>query len=401
MVSMKVITVMGLMAAAGMVQAEPFVFQGSLSDGGMPAEGAYDFQFFLYDAEIGGNEIGSVNVLDDLLVSNGSFNAELDFGADAFDGSERWVAIVVRDGGSTGTYTPLSPRAKIGNAPQASFANKSGEAVTLSDPFWTQAPGILYFGEDNGTDQFFINRNRDVEATDIFVVHSAMNGPGGMTLSSFANGMPYYGYATGGFSRAKTYYDPATDAWVVSKGGQDMIEIDQNGDVIITNNLIVNGTITSMGGGGGGGTLVGYKSFTPEAIFQDFDFNRGFNSFAGAIHIQGSSGYLRSDLDLPHGAMITNIYVEYVDRSTTTNLRLELWERDTSTLAFSDDVLATSTGSNSNTVQVFDIVPNPPIVIDQSTTTYAFRAFSTGGTWPAAGNLGIRTIRVEYEQMLP
>jgi hypothetical protein len=398
---MKIITALGLLATAGLAHAEPFVFQGSLSDDGMPAQGMYDFQFFLYDAEVGGNQIGSVNVLDDLDVTSGSFNAELDFGADAFDGTERWVAIVVRDGDSTGTYTPLNPRAKIGSAPQSSYASKAGEASTISDAFWMQAPGIIQFGEHNGTDQFLINRDRDIESTDILVVHAAMNGPGGMTVSSFASGMPYYGYATSGMSQAKTYYDPATDAWVVSKGGQDLLEIDDNDDVIVTNNLIVNGTITSMGGGGGGGILVGYKSFTPEAIFRDFDFARSFNAFAGAIQVQGSNGYLRADLDLPHGAMITNIYVEYVDRSTTTNLRLELWERDTASLNFTNEVLATSTGSNNNTVQVFDISPNPAIVIDQTTTTYGFRAFSTAGTWPAAGNLGIRTIRVEYEQTLP
>ena len=142
--------VLGLVAAAGLAQAEPFVFQGSLNDAGAPAEGMYDLQFFLYDAEIGGTQIGSTNTLDDIEVSNGAFAVELDFGDDAFDGSDRWVAIVVRDGDSTGAYTPLNPRAKIGNAPQASYANKAGEASTISDPFWTQAPGILYFGEDEG-----------------------------------------------------------------------------------------------------------------------------------------------------------------------------------------------------------------------------------------------------------
>ncbi|MFG0312810.1 MAG: hypothetical protein ACF8LL_01295 [Phycisphaerales bacterium] len=393
--------VLGLVAAAGLAQAEPFVFQGSLNDGGAPAEGTYDLQFFLYDAEIGGTQIGSTNTLDDIEVSNGAFAVELDFGDDAFDGSDRWVAIVVRDGDSTGTYTPLNPRAKIGNAPQASYANQAGEAATLSDPFWTQAPGILFFGEDEGDDQVFINRNRDIENSDIFVVHSSMNGLGGMTISTWANGMPYYGYATGGFSRAKTYYDPVTDAWVVSKNGQDLLEIDQNDDVVITNNLIVNGTITSMGNGGGGGTIIGYKTFTPDSIFRSFSFDRAFNAFAGAIEVQGTSGYLRMDLDLPHGVVITNIHVEYVDRSSSSNLRFELWKRDRVTLDYSEEVLGTSNGFDLNMVQVMDIVPNPAIVIDNTECTYGFRAFSTSSTWPAAGNLGIRNVLVEYEQTLP
>ena len=32
-----------------------FTYQGHLSDGGSPANGAYDFQFVLYDAGVGGS----------------------------------------------------------------------------------------------------------------------------------------------------------------------------------------------------------------------------------------------------------------------------------------------------------------------------------------------------------
>lgn len=390
-----------LMTLAGLAQAEPFVFQGTLNDAGMPADGLYDLEFELYDAQTGGTSIGTRNTIDDLDVTDGGFTAELDFG-DVFDGSQRWIEIRVRDGASAGAYTTLFPRAKVGNTPQASYATKSATADALSDPFWTDlAPGVLLVGEHEGDDQVFINLDRPIESGDVMVVHSSANAPGGMTVSTWVNGMPYYGYASGGFARAKTYYDPVTDAWVVSKGGNDIIEIDSNDDVIITNNLIVNGTITSMGGGGGGGTLVGYKSYTPESIFRDFDFVRAFNAFAGAIQVQGSSGYLRADVDLPHGATVTNIRVEYVDRAAGTDLRLELWRREILTLAFTNEVLATSTGSNASMVQVFDIIPSPPLVIDNTECTYGLRAFATNNSWPAAGNMGIRAITIEYELPLP
>ena len=390
------------MLAAGLAMGEPFVFQGQLNDMGAPADGLYDLEFLLYDSESGGSQISTVQSTEDLQVSNGSFTAELDFGDEAFDGSARWVEIRVRPGDSMDAFTLLDPRVKIGSAPQAGFANKAGVADSLTDQFWTNlAPGVLQIGEHEGDDQVFINHNRAIEPNDVFVVHSSANSPGGMSVSTWLNGMPYYGYASGGFSRAKTYFDPVTDAWVVSKHGTDVLEIDANDDVIITNNLIVNGTITALGGNGGGGTYIGYKSYTPESIFRDFDFTRAFNAFAGAINVQGSGGYLRADMDLPHGAVITNIRVEYVDRATTTNLRLELWRRDISTLGFSVDVLATSSGSNSNTVQVFDIVPDPFIVVDYMQNTYAMRAFSTSGSWPVAGNLGIRVITIEYELDLP
>ena len=393
------ICALGVMLAAGLAQAEPFVFQGQLNDMGSPADGVYDLEFLLFDSETGGSQIGTVQGIDDLEVSNGSFTTELDFGDDAFDGSSRWVEIRVRAGDSVDAFTLLDPRAKIGSTPQASYASRAGVADSVVDQFWTQAPGILMIGEHNGRDQVFINRDNNIESTDVFVVHSAVNGSGGMTISSYANGLPYYGSATGGFSRAKTYYDPVTDAWVVSKGGSDLLEIDENDDVIITNNLIVGGTITSMGGGGG--TLVGYESHTPDSIFRDFGFDRTFNAFAGAIQPTGSTGYLRSDLDLPHGAVITNIRVEYVDRTSTNNLRLELWRRELTTLSYSVDVLATSSGSDNNTVQVFDITPDPAIVIDNTVCTYALRGFTTSGSWPSAGFIGIRAITIEYEQTIP
>lgn len=388
----------GLMALAGLAQAEPFVFQGTLNDEGMPADGLYDLEFELYDSQTGGSSIGTRTTIEDHMVDNGGFTAELDFG-DVFDGSQRWIEIRVREGDSMGAYTTLFPRAKVGNAPQASYATRSGIASTIEDQFWTQAPGIVYFGEDEGNDRFFMNRNRVVENGDTFVVHTPANGLGGMTLSNWANGMPYYGYATGGFSRVKTYYDPITDAWVVNKGGSDLLEIDENDDVIITNNLIVNGTITSMGGGNG--VIVGYKSYTPESIFRDFGFDRLFNSFAGSVQAQGSNGYLRADLDLPHGSVVTNIKVEYVDATGSANLRFELWRRDIISLGYTSEVLASSSGSNGSMVQVFDITPDPILVIDNTVCTYGLRAFASNGSWPSSGNLGIRAIIIEYEQPLP
>ena len=67
-----------------------FTYQGRLTDGGNPAEGAYDFQFRLYDAPSGGNLLGTVTP-GDVAVSGGLFtvNAEA-------DGLEAAVAAVSR-----------------------------------------------------------------------------------------------------------------------------------------------------------------------------------------------------------------------------------------------------------------------------------------------------------------
>lgn len=94
-----------------------FTYQGRLTDGGSPANGAYDLRFQLYDAASEGNLLGTVTS-EDLLVSAGLFTVRLDFGP-VFDGSARYLAIGVRPGGSTGAYTALSPRQELTPPPHA------------------------------------------------------------------------------------------------------------------------------------------------------------------------------------------------------------------------------------------------------------------------------------------
>src|SRR5207253_9023580 len=48
-----------------------FTYQGRLLDGGNPANGSYDFQILLYDAAVGGNEVGSIFTATNQLVSDG------------------------------------------------------------------------------------------------------------------------------------------------------------------------------------------------------------------------------------------------------------------------------------------------------------------------------------------
>lgn len=72
-----------------------FTYQGSLAQSGHPAQGAFDLAFSLWDAAIGGNQIGAPIQLDDHPIDAGLFTADLDFGAGAFDHSPRWLAVRV------------------------------------------------------------------------------------------------------------------------------------------------------------------------------------------------------------------------------------------------------------------------------------------------------------------
>ena len=116
-----VVLLLGLALAATAAGADlgtAFTYQGRLVTGGNPANGTYDFQFTLYDADNGGTNLGTVTV-DDVAVAGGLFTAALDFGDGAMTGQARWLAIGVRPGASTGAYTALSPRQELRPAPHA------------------------------------------------------------------------------------------------------------------------------------------------------------------------------------------------------------------------------------------------------------------------------------------
>ena len=106
-----------------------FTYQGVLSDGGAAADGTYDFRFFVYDADAGGSQVGTVVYVEDLAVTNGRVTTQLDFGS-IFNGTALWLEVSVRDGISTGTYTVLSPRQEITAAPFAQHAVSSDVATS-------------------------------------------------------------------------------------------------------------------------------------------------------------------------------------------------------------------------------------------------------------------------------
>ncbi len=102
------------------VVAEPFTYQGQLSDGGSLANGDYDFVFKLYDGSDPNTAVqqGNTVTVNDLPVSSGVFTATIDPGI-LFDGTPLWLEVSVRPGASTGSYTQLLPLQVITAAPEA------------------------------------------------------------------------------------------------------------------------------------------------------------------------------------------------------------------------------------------------------------------------------------------
>ena len=114
-------------------QSSSFTYQGLLNINNNAAKDPVDLRFELYNAAAEGVQIGSVNYIDDLNIVNGVFTANLDFGSDAFDGSERWVEIGARPGSADNSdrngYETLAPRQRLTPAP---YALQSDRATTAT-----------------------------------------------------------------------------------------------------------------------------------------------------------------------------------------------------------------------------------------------------------------------------
>ena len=108
-----VIFALSVLAAA---QTTAFNFQGRLNDGSNPANGRYDLQFKLFDSTTGGTQLGSTD-RPNLMLINGVFSTQLDFGAAAFTGSDRFIEIGLRATGSGNQFVILGPRQQILSVP--------------------------------------------------------------------------------------------------------------------------------------------------------------------------------------------------------------------------------------------------------------------------------------------
>lgn len=128
------IVLIGLSSKSVTAQTTEFTYQGKLSDGGTPANGAYDIQFKVFDtASVGtGTQQGSTIVNSTVAVTNGIFTVQLDFGTGVFNGAPRFLEIAVRPAGNPNPYIVLAPRQPVTATPYAVRSLNAAVADTLS-----------------------------------------------------------------------------------------------------------------------------------------------------------------------------------------------------------------------------------------------------------------------------
>lgn len=112
-------------------QSSSFNYQGRLSDAGQGANGTYQFTFRLYDGAASGSQVGSTLIDVPVTVTNGIFSVDLDFGAAAFAGGDRFLDVSVRKAAGD-PLVALTPRQKVGSAPYATRASVANSADSFS-----------------------------------------------------------------------------------------------------------------------------------------------------------------------------------------------------------------------------------------------------------------------------
>ncbi|MBL4590737.1 MAG: hypothetical protein JKY96_02130 [Phycisphaerales bacterium] len=398
------------MGLAGFANAEPISYQGQLKDQGVAANGVYDFKFQLFNTEVGGTQLGVEQDAPDINVTDGLFRQDLEFG-DVFNANDAWLRVFVRVGTSTGAFTELLPRQKITDVPKAAYATV---AETALDSYWQVGDSSSIFYGD-GVERVLVNRSAPINLNEFFGVHASTVGTafGGMHISTNAGGHPFYGYVVGGIIKSYSYYAPGTDSWNLWVGGNDVFNIDSNGDpvvagdmaagsVVATGDLNADGNVIAGGSVSAQGAVTGAlfgltssRTLTYSVSGDTFHSGSG-RSFAGgdavggAYQTQSGQGWLMAPVNLPDGAVVTSVRISFLDNSTG-DMAVALQARNfTGTL--SELALIQSSGA-SVAVQTMTTTNIAEPVIDNSLRGYHLRVFSS--FWP--GNLLLRIFGVQIE----
>jgi len=366
--------------AATTATAEPFTYQGTLQDGGTPADGEYDFSFRLYDAQVGGNQVGSTLFFNDVLVTNGVFEVEANFG-DVFNADDSFIFIEVRDGTSVGAYTALLPRSPVTATPKAQHATT---ADTVLNPQWTEAPGILHYGD--GNDRVFINRSSFIDPSEYFGVHSTLPGFAGMFVSGPDGSLPYYGYSVDGTVNAYTYYDDISGNWILWRDG-NALSVDGSQNLTVLNDANADNFNFNT-------PKTNYISVAGDAFVSgsnDPFFSSSGNG--GTYPSTAGSGWLVAGVNLPHGATVTEVRFYVTDTSAAADISLDLERLRHGFGGFSSIASVSTSGFNGTYLERIDTTISNPVV-DNNLYHYHLRIFSTN--WSGSLSMNIHSVVIEY-----
>ncbi len=246
-----------------------FTYQGHLYDANYPANGLYDFEFELYDANVAGTQVAGPIEVNDYDVIDGYFTVELDFGSSVFDGNAVWLETTVAHSDGSDPCT-LSPRQELRPTPYAIYAESAGSLVNSS--FWNlsgnsgTSSSTNFLGTiDDVALEIRVNNKRVLRIEPDDVSPNIIGGFSGNSVTTGAIGVTISG---GGADFAVTDQpNIATDDYCTVSGGRDNQAGNNSGTTSDTTYATAGGGwrnkaigARSAIAGGGGNTASGYSS---------------------------------------------------------------------------------------------------------------------------------------------
>jgi hypothetical protein len=260
-----------LFAAGIAVQAQTtsFTYQGRLSDNTIAANGTYEMQFSLFDASANGNQIGSTVSNANVSVVNGIFTVNLDFGAGAFTGANRFLLIAVRAAGNPNPHTVLSPRQLVTSTPYSIKSLFAGNADTATNSENSDELGGIAANQYVLTTDSRLSNSRDPNSGSSFYVQNRTTQQANTNFNISGNGT-VGGTIAGNVVNSTTNYNINGNR-VLSTAGTDNLFA---GFSAGTNNT---GFSNTFAGGNAG------------QLSTSGNFNSFFGNFAGGSNSTGSS----------------------------------------------------------------------------------------------------------------
>jgi len=266
-------------------QGTAFVYQGSLTSSGAPANGTYDFTFTLYTTNLTGVPIAGPVTNSAIAVSNGLFSATIDFG-NVFTGESNWLAIAVSTNGAN-AFTTLAPRQQLLPVPYAiTAANLSGVVSSAQLP---------YIALTNNESAVTLAGNFSGNGSGLY------NIPNSALPSNLITNNEYNVYLSGSFSG----------------NGSGLYNISNSA---LPSNLITNNEYNVYLSGSFSGNGSGLYNIPNSALPSNLITNNEYNVYlAGSFSGNGSGLYNIANSALPSNLITNNEYNVYLSGSFSGN----------------------------------------------------------------------------------
>lgn len=205
---------LALLAATGAAHAAPWTYNGTLNDGGNPANGRYDLRVTLLN-ETGSATVTSPITLNSVNVIDGRFSVDVDFGIDLAVAPVMTLQTEVQQGGSgfvsLGDPTRFDPKATLGGV----CWDTSGNAGTSSGNFLGTSDNTPLSIRANSSSAIRIEPSAELSA-ERSITHNIIAGSRGNDVIAPARGATIAGggsvndadpsYTAGGTHRVYDHY---------------------------------------------------------------------------------------------------------------------------------------------------------------------------------------------------